>query len=394
MKEITEKNNCCGCASCVQICPKQCINFNEDDQGFRYPLINQELCINCGLCKKVCPCLNIKESKQPIKVYAATNPDEGIRMESSSGGMFTILAEYVINKGGVVFGARFNENWEVIHSYTETKSGLKDFRGSKYVQSQIGETFKQAKLFLETKRLVLFSATPCQISGLKSFLRKEYDNLITVEVVCHGVPSPKVWRDYLDYLQTDQTSKEGPFPESGKNRPIITHISFRDKSLSWRKYKLTICGADNQKIIHENARNNLYMKAFLNNLILRPICFNCPFKSGKSHSDFSMADFWSIKQYAPQLDDDKGMTLLYVHTQKALQILRTIEFHCKELDSNKPLNTAFSNSTKEKYPRDKFWNQYLQNGLLIIPHICKKIAPSVITLFINRISSFIKRKFS
>jgi len=404
---IKDKQKCCGCSSCVQVCPKQCISFNEDEQGFRYPVVNQELCINCNICEEVCPCIHILESKQPLKAYAAINPNEEIRMKSSSGGIFTLLAESVIERGGVVFGARFNKKWEVIHSYTETKDGLEVFRGSKYVQSQIGETFKQAQNFLKANRLVLFSGTPCQISGLKRFLRKDYDNLITIEVVCHGVPSPKVWREYLESLVTKQSKGKDLVLSSQKNIQQITNISFRNKSTGWKKYSFVVYGLTmdnesekkkqshrNQVITSSDAWDNIYMKAFLNNLILRPICFNCPSKSGKSHSDFSLADFWAIKQYTPQLDDDKGVTLLYIHTDKALHILQTLEFCGKELDCSKTLNTAFSCNAKEKYPSDKFWIKYEQKGLEIIPDICNKIKPSPIIQFIKRILSFIKRKLS
>lgn len=403
---IKDKQKCCGCSSCVQVCPKQCISFNEDEQGFRYPLVDHKSCISCGLCEKVCPCINTESSKQPLKVFAAINPNEEQRMKSSSGGIFTLLAESVIDKGGVVFGARFNENWEVIHSYVETKEELKFFRGSKYVQSQIGETFKQAQEFLKANRIVLFSATPCQISGLKKFLHKEYENLITVDVVCHGVPSPKVWRDYLFSLSKRRGTERNLSLLYQKGIQMITGIDFRNKSRGWKNYRFIVYGSvENNKlnnknlqckneIINSSVRDNIFMKAFLNNLILRPSCFNCPSKSGKSYSDFSLADFWSIKLYAPQLDDGKGVSLLYVHTNKALQMLQAIEFRGKELDCSKTLNTAFSCNAKEKYPADKFWIKYEQKGLEIIPDICNKIKPSPIIQFIRRVISFIKRRLS
>ena len=238
MIHILDKHNCCGCAACVQACPKQCISFNEDEQGFRYPLVDESLCIDCGLCEKVCPVIHQSDAKKPLKVYAAQNPNEEIRLKSSSGGIFTLLAEAVIDEGGVVFGARFDKNWEVEHGYTESKEGLTAFRGSKYLQSRTGETYKQARDFLKAGRKVLYSGTSCQIAGLKKFLRKEYENLITVDVVCHGAPSPLVWRTYLDDL------KKCPKGTAGKNSvcssinemPVITGISFRDKSTGWKKY--------------------------------------------------------------------------------------------------------------------------------------------------------------
>ena len=174
--------------------------MREDREGFLYPEADAERCCNCGLCDEVCPVINRRATKQPLSVYAAKNRNDDIRRQSSSGGIFTLLAEKTLNENGVVFGARFDENWEVVHDYVETKEGLALFRGSKYVQSSIGDSFLQARQFLQRGRKVLFSGTPCQISGLKLFLGKEYDNLLTVDFVCHGVPSPLVWRMYLRQL--------------------------------------------------------------------------------------------------------------------------------------------------------------------------------------------------
>lgn len=214
MINIKEKHNCCGCSACVQVCPKQCISMSADNEGFLYPQIDTAICIDCGLCEKVCPVINQNEPREPLAVYAANNNNEDIRLKSSSGGIFTLLAEQIISEGGVVFGARFNENWEVVHDYTEAIEGLEPFRGSKYVQSIIGDNFIKAKQFLTDGRKVLFSGTPCQIAGLKKFLRKEYENLLTVEVVCHGVPSPMVWRDYLDYKRAKRAAGKNSVSKS------------------------------------------------------------------------------------------------------------------------------------------------------------------------------------
>ena len=213
MIDIKEKNNCCGCSACVQICPKQCISMAADNEGFLYPQVNSAICIDCGLCEKVCPVINQSAPREPLVVYAAKNNNEDIRLKSSSGGIFTLLAEKVIEEGGVVFGAKFDADWNVVHDYTETIEGLAAFRGSKYVQSIIGDNFKTAKQFLNNGRKVLFSGTPCQIAGLKKYLRKEYDNLLTVDVVCHGVPSPMVWRDYLDYKRAKRAAGKNTVSE-------------------------------------------------------------------------------------------------------------------------------------------------------------------------------------
>ena len=236
MINIKVKQDCCGCSACMQICPKQSITMVTDNEGFLYPEVNNTTCIDCGLCEKVCPVLNQNDGSQPIEVYAAKNNNEQIRLKSSSGGIFTLLAEKIIAEGGVVFGAKFNTDWSVVHSYTETIDGLEDFRGSKYVQSSIGDNFLKAKQFLTDGRKVLFSGTPCQIAGLKHFLRKEYDNLLTIEVVCHGAPSPRVWKDYLEYRK-ERVYKKGKntVSLSQNEMPQIVGIAFRDKTNGWQK---------------------------------------------------------------------------------------------------------------------------------------------------------------
>lgn len=245
MINIEDKKECCGCSACVQRCPKQCIVMKEDEEGFLYPVVDKEVCIDCGLCEQVCPVLRQREEREPLEVYAAFNKNEEVRMQSSSGGIFTALAEPIIKEGGVVFGARFNEDWEVVHDYVETVEGLSAFRGSKYVQSRIGCTFSQAEQFLKQGRKVLFSGTPCQIAGLKLFLRKEYENLLSVDFICHGVPSPGVWRQYLNEFIVYQGNKKkiSFFP----SKPIIlnsirdiSRIEFRNKRLGWKKYSFAL----------------------------------------------------------------------------------------------------------------------------------------------------------
>lgn len=228
MIQIIEKHKCCGCEACVQICSKHCISFEEDEHGFRYPKVNRVTCVDCGLCENVCPALKQSPARKPIKVYAYINQEERIRLKSSSGGFFSSLAKKIINQGGVVFGARFNEKWEVVHGYTETYEGLEYFRGSKYVQSRIGNSYSKVKDFLRLGRMVLFTGTPCQISALNSYLRKPYDNLYTCEVVCHGVPSPLVWRRYLteEILRPKGVDGKNSVLSSVEMSPVATKIRF------------------------------------------------------------------------------------------------------------------------------------------------------------------------
>lgn len=323
MIEIKEKGDCCGCNACVQRCPKSCITMQEDYEGFLYPIVNKEACVDCGICEQVCPVINQAEERTPLSVYAAKHKNEQIRLASSSGGAFTAIAEYILDNGGVVFGARFNKDWSVIHSYTETKDGLADFRGSKYVQSYIGESYKEAETFLKAGRKVLFSGTPCQISGLKRFLRKEYKNLLTVDFVCHGVPSPGVWREYLKEETNRQYSKnKSTLYQSDKiiKTIYINNISFRNKRLGWKNYSLTFTLSIPNKhgyqktIFYSSSRyHNPFLKGFLRDLYLRPSCHYCVAKGFRSGSDLTIADFWSINKYIPQENDKKGYSLLFIH---------------------------------------------------------------------------------
>lgn len=349
MINIIDKHNCCGCNACTQKCPKGCIIMHEDEEGFLYPQVDETLCINCGLCEKVCPVINQGNIHQPIEVYAAKNPNEEIRQQSSSGGIFTMLAEQTIDNGGVVFGVGFDQNWTVVHQYTQTKEGLAAFRGSKYVQSYIGDSFKQVETFLKQGREVLFSGTPCQIKGLRLFLHKEYDNLLTVDFICHGVPSPKIWREYLESLHFTN----------------IGDISHKDKSTGWRGYSITIKDMTGNILLTERASENKYMMAFNRNLTLRPSCFSCPAKSGKSRADITLADYWGIEHFIPQMDDNKGTSFLCVNTIKGNTFIEKLNVQIERVDYTKTIryNPCVSKSTSEPVDRERFWNDYTKMGI-------------------------------
>lgn len=407
MIDIKEKHNCCGCGACVQICPKQCISMSADNEGFLYPHVNNVICIDCGLCERVCPVINQNEPKEPLAVYAAKNTNEEIRLKSSSGGIFTLLAEQVIADNGVVFGARFNENWEVIHDYTETVEGLEPFRGSKYVQSIIGDNFKVAKQFLNNGRKVLFSGTPCQIAGLKKFLRKDYENLLTVEVVCHGVPSPMVWRDYLDYKRAKRAAGKNTVSSSLNELPVITGISFRDKTNGWKKFGFKICyaaseAAENSVSKSANIANceitpfneDIFMKGFLKNLYLRPSCYHCAARQGKSGADISIADYWGVQTIHPEIDDDKGTGLVLINTKQGANYYNLITNKIKSLissyDKAVMQNPCIVKSVKEPNRRQQFWQNYPISCINCIEVICDLMTPSRITVFAKRVALKIK----
>ena len=304
---LASTDHCTGCSSCASICPTKSISMREDKEGFLQPRIDADTCIQCHKCEKTCPVISpiTIPTDFETKAFAAINKDENVRMRSSSGGMFYALAKWTIEQGGVVFGARFNENWEVVHDYTETLEGIEPFMRSKYVQSRIGETFKQAKQFLDQGRQVLFVGTPCQIGGLKSYLHKEYDNLLAVDFICHGVPSPKVWKSYLKETTQEDT---------------LLDFNFRDKKGGWLDFQ---CVSTFTSITRrEKQMENVYFRGFLKDVYQRYSCYKCHFKSVHRLSDMTIADAWGVLFYWPEMHDDKGTSLLVVHSLNALDVLK------------------------------------------------------------------------
>lgn len=349
MIEITDKSKCTGCNACKSVCPKQCIIMKSDQEGFWYPSVIKTECIQCGLCDKTCPVLTRKSEVQFQKAYAAYSRDDGIRMESSSGGIFTLLAEHIIDNGGVVFGAAFNAEWKVEHICVDNKEDLAKLRMSKYVQSDIGDTFRQAKDYLESERLVLFTGTPCQIAGLKKYLGKEYDNLCTQDIVCHGVPSPIIWKQYIDSkLSSD---KKG-----------IENVLFRCKATGWRDYSIKYEYHDNKQEMVPQTQD-VYYQAFLKNLILRPSCYDCRFKGNSLASDITLADFWGIEKVIPEMDDNKGTSLAICHTPKGKTLFESIQssivFRSVDYDLALQGNPAAVRSMGKPGSRDTMFH-YLQ----------------------------------
>ena len=310
MIQITDKSKCCGCEACVQVCRKHCISFAQDHEGFFYPDVDTDTCIQCGLCEKVCPVLHPYDEHKPQEVIAAINKNEEVRLESSSGGVFTLLAEEIINQGGAVFGVRFDEQWQAVFDCADTTEALAAFRGSKYLQARVGNSFEKCKQLLDKGRLVLFSGTQCQIAGLLHYLRKPYLNLLTVDVVCHGVPSPNVWQHYLQEAVP-------------KGKRAIKNIQFRDKRLGWKRFSLTVLFNEQQHdyLLSSPFNENPFMRSFVKNLILRPSCYSCPAKCGKSRSDIALADFWGVDKVEPSMFDDRGTSLVLINTEKGRQAL-------------------------------------------------------------------------
>lgn len=315
MIKLQNKKDCCGCYACINSCPIACIEMQDDLEGFAYPVVNEEKCIDCGLCEKVCPVLNIQHSRKPLQVYAVKAKSEQIRKVSSSGGVFSLLGEQVIDNGGVVFGACFDENNKVVHRHTTTKEGLAAFRGSKYVQSEIGDAYKIVKYFLKSGKVVMFSGTPCQIRGLHLFLGKHYPNLLTVDIICHGVPSPKVWNTYLASLSKRMSQYK------------IENVNFRDKQYGWRNFSFSLDFIKDKHIKHliEPKYLNYYMRGFLSDIYLRPSCYQCPTRSLKSGSDITLGDYWGNDSDLLDFMDDKGVSAVLLNTQSGVEYFKTLD---------------------------------------------------------------------
>lgn len=343
MIKIEKAENCSGCHACYSVCPKQCISMVSDEEGFWYPKIDDTICINCRLCERVCPILHSKPIQNQPKAYACFNLDKPVRKESSSGGVFTLLGKWVISQGGVVFGAKFDDSFRVVHGFIENQEDLNQFRGSKYVQSLIGDVFKQVKMFLEQDRFVLFSGTPCQTDGLRAYLQHDYPKLFVQDIVCHGMPSPLVWQHYLDWALDGKTPKS---------------VTFRNKDRSWVNYQVKI---DTEYGIQQEVyRDNLFMKAFLSDICLRPSCSACHFKSLHRQSDLTLADFWGIQNVVPELFDDRGTSLVLVNSEKGGKLFEAIKqgLIYKEVDIQRAVqyNPSAYQVTKANPKRADFFN--------------------------------------
>ena len=304
MIHIEKKELCCGCSACVQKCPRKCISLRQDDEGFWYPHVDAQNCVNCGLCERACPFIGENASREPLKCFAAYNANENERLNSSSGGIFSLFARYVLDRKGVVFGAAFDDSFVVKHIYIESESELYKLRGSKYVQSDINGMYAVAESFLKDDRMVLFSGTPCQIRGLQKFLGKDYKKLMSIDVACHGVPSPLLWQMYLKDIRKNVCRDIG-------------NIKFKDKTLGWRKSRFSVFKPESETPVYSTVFNtSAWGQSFVSNLMLRPSCHFCKVKKFSSGSDITIADFWGCEKKTPLLDDNKGLSAVMVHSEK------------------------------------------------------------------------------
>ena len=370
MIHIDNKQDCCGCGACAQRCPRACITMKPDEQGFLYPVVDASSCIQCGLCEKVCPVLHQVDPERPMGTFAV--------MQSSSGGMFTLLAEKTIDEGGVVFGAQFDDKWNVVHDCAVTKDELAPMRGAKYVQSRTEYTFKIAESLLKKGRRVLYVGTPCQISGFRNYLRKEYDNLLLVDIVCHGVHSPVVWQAYLKSIISPCAATD------------IRSISFRNKDFGWSKYSMKVVAHGNKVKFHERAISNTYLKGYVKDFFLRPSCFQCPAKQHTSGSDITLADFWG---YKGELDDDKGTGLVFVNTSKGKAWFEAVDVLREErtYDEAVKYNPSILRSVPEPKVYQYFWEEFAQSGVAAIDKAITKSKPNLVMRVVGKIKGIIRR---
>ena len=348
--------------------------MERDAEGFWYPVVDSLSCIDCSLCEKVCPFLADLTPKQPLQTYAASNPNEQERYNSSSGGIFSMLAREILTNGGIVYGAAFDQKWNVHHIAIEKVEDLHLIQGSKYVQSFLGNCYCNVKKELNNKRIVLFSGTACQIAGLNQYLRKKYENLITVDVVCHGVPSPRVWSSYLSQLSWDKNA--------------IRNISFRDKLNGWENYDFVI--KYSHKEFRESKNKNIYMQGFLNNIYLRPSCYQCKVKAGKCSSDITLGDFWGVWDIMPSVYDKKGTSLVLANTEKGLNLIKSIGatmHHASYSDAIRS-NPCIIHSSSEPKSRVFYWDRYSDGNVI---ELTKTIVNGMKPTIFSRLAKRIKR---
>lgn len=362
--KIEDKELCSGCSACFSSCPKGAIEMVRDEEGFLYPKVDESKCINCGLCKRVCPILNKKETKEfKQKGYIFQYGDTKIRKESTSGGAFTAIAEYIIQNRGVVYGVAFDDDFKVKHIRVTNESELYRFRNSKYVQSNPNTTFRQVKEDLKQNLLVCYSGTACQIEGLKAYLKKDYDNLITVDVICRAVPSPLLWDKYLESKNTDKK---------------VNKAFFREKKYGYKYSNLTIY-KDSNLVYNNGIDTDPYLRAFFSNIASRPSCYNCHFKQQSHKADFTIWDCFDVDKYDSSFDDDIGTTRILINSDKGIKLFDNIKdkHKYKEIEVDKLVNNFHQmfNSIKWNNKRDEFFNELNTNG---IEYVTNKYFPNTI----------------
>ena len=353
MISIKNKQDCCGCGSCAAICPKNCISMKEDNEGFLYPLVNESNCINCNQCVKACPIINANEEiiNKKQKAVIASSKNKSILMESTSGGFFSHIALFVLKHGGVVYGAAFDKSFRVVHICVEKIEELYRLRNSKYVQSDLSGAFRDIKSKLKKGLIVCFSGTPCQIEALLCFLGNKPDNLILVDVVCRAVPSPGIWKKYLNYMS--------------KEHGEISSIRFRDKKYGYQ-YSTMLIQFSNGNEIRNSIESDIWLRMFFSGMIIRPSCANCKFRKRYRNSDFTIWDCFAVSDYTKKINENKGATAVLIHSMKGIFLLERIkkELTLYSVSADRIVNRMkeLSISPSMNPKRSRFYSELYENN--------------------------------
>lgn len=386
MLEVLEKDKCCGCSACFSACGHQAITMQLDSEGFEYPIIDQEVCVDCGLCQSVCPVLQyenrkyIREKNNDTQIgFAARNKNYSQRLVSSSGSIFPPIAEWILDNNGLVVGAAYDNDFNVVHKFVESKAELCALQGSKYLQCKAdNETFKYIRKELKNGRKVLYSGMACQVEGLKSFLRKDYDNLYTIDLICMGIPSYVVWQKYLAAFFGDEKIKS---------------INFKEKSIGWDTFTFRV--DTDKRIFKELGMHNLYLRSMFLSWNMRPSCFQCPFKNAKRISDFTLADAWGVYHSTPDINDNKGLSSVIVHSNKGLELWNILKDKIDSvqvsIDDIAAGNSNLITNKPQTGDRKHFYEILLSNPRTAFVDLCSIKKPSLMHRIMSKMKSTLKK---
>ena len=387
MLGLASYNKCTGCSACINICPMKCLIMKADEYGFLYPsLQHPNLCVKCGMCGKVCPVSSNKkkcEKEETTKAYAVYSKDVSLREASTSGGAFAELALEILKNGGAVYGAAYDNQFYISHIYIEKVEDLNWLCGAKYAQSDLGYSFREIKEKLELGQQILFVGTPCQVAGLKAFLQKDFEGLYTVDFVCHGVPSPAIWKNYVEYRA--KIDNAGQLPKK---------INLRSKHTGWSHYQYSnVYQYYNGVTYSAKGGTDLYMRLFVGDYINRNSCAKCRFKGYNRISDITLGDFWGIWDIAPEMDDNRGTSLVLVHSEKGENLVSALNdrIQCKKvvLEQAATQNSSLLYSSRAKLQRDEVFCAALSGDFEAVENILKTSRQK--TIFLKRMLEKIRR---
>lgn len=385
MDNIVDLSKCTGCSACFSACVHNAITMDFDDEGFEYPVINKEKCIDCGLCQRVCPVIHYEDKQQLRNAYnnaqigyAARNRNLDQRLISSSGSIFPPIAEWVLNRGGIVVGAAYDDLFNAIHLIIDSADELHKLQGSKYLQCKADDiTFKRIREELKNGKLVLYAGMACQVEGLKAFLQKDYEYLYTIDLICMGIPSPVVWQKYLRTFF------------GGEN---IKYVNFKDKSIGWDSFCFYL--KTDKREFKERGMENFYLQSMFRSWNMRPSCFQCPFKKEKRFSDFTLADCWGASKMVPSIDDNKGLSSVIVHSAKGQHLWQLLSDKVESVEIGIDVIAAGNqNLIKNKQQtgdRKLFYEMLSSNPRKAFEDLCKVNHLSFVRRFVGKVIKRIK----